>query len=116
MSRITFYQMYQISRRREQPHIELWGVVKGKPAGSNGGFFRPGQAYTLEDSVATLNWLAERAAGYPKLDRFKNGANYPEDTDYTRDFHGYPWSVKMRRIVSFGRLPSPIIIGGGVAI
>lgn len=43
---------------------------------TNGIFYRE---YTEDEGRAVLLWIAERAAGYPKLDRFKGGAaNTPQ--------------------------------------
>lgn len=65
---VTPRQRYQLHQRTEPAGVQLWGVAVDEQPGARGGFFLPGQGYTTADMSSLYEWLAERAAGYPKRD------------------------------------------------
>lgn len=62
---VTERRFYQLTKRREAPAVQLWGVADGQPEGDNGGFFMAGQGYSGSDVADVVEWLHERANGYP---------------------------------------------------
>jgi|SRR5579863_143237 len=98
MSRpVTERQFYQLAKRRTPRGVQYWGVGALERSGSRGGYFMAGQDYSASDIADVVDWLFERANGYPKRD-----LPWPkvERTHYS-DCEGATWRVRTPHALAY---------------